>query len=150
VTPAAAGAQDDRRDHDVKTIEAAGRDETRDRVRAAFDQHALEAAPGQRGEDRRRRHRPVRAAARRVPRRRAAPAGGLGGHQQRRAPSHANTRAPGRHPAARIDDDPRRIGARHMPHGELRVVGERRPDADHHDVDERAQAVENGRAPAAR
>jgi len=27
-----------------------------------------------------------------------------------------------------------------MPHGELRVVGERRPDADHHDVDERAQA----------
>jgi len=49
---AAAGAQDDRRDHDVKAIEAAGRDETRDRVRAALDQHAPEAAPGQRGEDR--------------------------------------------------------------------------------------------------
>ena len=47
-----ARAQDDRRHDDVQAVEAAGGQETRQGLRAAFDQHAAQAAPGERLEDR--------------------------------------------------------------------------------------------------
>ena len=51
-----------------------------------------------------------------------------------------------RQAAARIDDDPRRAWARDAAHRQLRIVGERRADADHHRVDQRAQPVQVGEA----
>ena len=47
-------AEDDRGDQDMQPVEAAGGEEARDRVGAAFDQNAAEAALGERGDDRRR------------------------------------------------------------------------------------------------
>ncbi len=49
-----------------------------------------------------------------------------------------------RQPAAPVDDDARRVRARHAPHRELRVVGERGADADHHGIDQRTQAMQMG------
>ena len=43
-----------------------------------------------------------------------------------------------------VDDDPRRLRAGDAPHRELRVVGQRRADADHHRIDQRAQPVQVG------
>ena len=51
----------------------------------------------------------------------------------------------GRQPAARIDDDPRRLRAGDAPHGELRIVGQRRADPDHHRIDQRPQPVQMGK-----
>ena len=48
----------------------------------------------------------------------------------------------GRQPPAGIDDDPRRLRAGHAPHRELRIVGQRRADPDHHRIDQRPQPMQ--------
>ena len=48
----------------------------------------------------------------------------------------------GRQPPAGIDHDPRRLRSGYPPHRELRIVGQRRADPDHHRVDQRAQPVQ--------
>ena len=50
-----------------------------------------------------------------------------------------------RKPPFGIDDDPRRLRAGDAPHGELRIVGERRSDPDHHGIHQRPQPVQMGK-----
>ena len=50
----------------------------------------------------------------------------------------------GRQAPARIEHDARRARPAHAPDGELRVVGDRRADADQHRIDQRAQPVQMG------
>ena len=141
-----AGAEDDRRDHDMQPVETARGEEARHRVGAAFDQHPAQAALGERRKDRRRRDLPVglghaddldvrTAAAAWRPR---------AVTTRRRTPSSARSLALGRQPSAGIDHHPRRVRAGDAPHRELRIVGERRADPDHHRIDQGAQPVQMG------
>ena len=63
---------------------------------------------------------------------------------RRRTPSLARSLAPPERRPLRVDDDPRRMRAADPPHGELRIVGERRADADHHRIHQRPQPVQVG------
>ena len=63
---------------------------------------------------------------------------------RRRTPSLARQLGAGRKPPAGIDDDPRRLRAGDAPHRELRIVGQRGSDPDHHRVDQGAQPVQVG------
>ena len=143
----AAGAENDRRDHDMEPVEASRREKTRHGVGTAFDQDAAQAALGQRRQD----------GGRRDPRRRLSLAvttistpAGIG----ERAPVAIDQAADavcgeqpgaGRQPAVRVDHHPCRVGAGHPPDRELRVVGERGPDPDHHRIDQRSQPVQMGK-----
>ena len=143
----AAGAEDDRRHHDVQPVEAAGGEETRHGVGAAFDQDAAQAALGERRQDRGRRDLAVglrQGDDLDVGRQRRAGAGR--GHDQAADAVRGEQPGAGRQPAARVDDHPRRLRAGHPADRELRVVGERRADPDHHRIDQRAQPVQVGKA----
>ena len=50
----------------------------------------------------------------------------------------------GRQPPAGVDDDPRRLRAGDAPHRELRIVGQRGSDPDHHRVHQGAQPMQMG------
>ena len=130
----------------MQPVEAPRREEPRHGVGAAFDQDAAQAALGQRRQDGGRRDLPVGSRQRDdldVGRQRR-PGAGRGDHQAAHAVA-ASSLALGRQPAARIDHDPRRLRTGHPPDRELRIVGERRPDPDHHGIDQRAQPVQMGK-----
>jgi len=142
---AAPGAEDDRRDHDVQPVEAAGREERRHRVRAALDHDAAEAALGERRQDRGRRDRAIgrRQAYALDPARQRGPRALRRDRQAADAVVGEHARI-GVHPAARIDHGARRRWPADVPHGELRIIGQRGADPDHDHVDQRAQPMQMG------
>ena len=61
---------------------------------------------------------------------------------RRRTPSSANNLAFGSEAPSRIDHGTRGLRTRDMPDRQLRVIGQRRSNADHDNVDQRAQPVQ--------
>ena len=116
--------------------------ETRERVGAALDEHAAQSDLGEAGEDRGRRDMSVY-------RRQSEylDAGKLATralrHHDNSARAVVGEQAGGRRkPAARIDDDARRIGAGDVTNRQSRVVRERAADPDDDGVDQRAQPMQ--------
>ena len=144
-------AENDRRDQEMKPVEASGGEEPGDGVGAAFDQHPAQAPFGERRENGRRRDMPVGAGEADdldVGRQRR-PGAGAGDHQAAHAIGGEEPCAGGK-PAPRIDHDPRRLRPGHPPDRELRIVGERRPNPDDHRIDQGAQPVQMGQGRPAR
>jgi len=143
---ATAGAENDRRHHDVQAVETPGREEPRHRVRAALDQDAAEAARRERLEDVARRDGAagcrqddaldiVRELGQCTLRRHHDAAGAVGRKEL----------GVGCHAAARIDHDARRAGARDVTHRQLRIVRNRGTDPDHDRIDQGTQPVQVGK-----
>lgn len=136
-------AEDDGRNHYMKPIEAAGLQKAGDCMRAALDQDATHAVR--------------REGCQNIGGRKAAHthrqrddfhAGRQGlllawpcDHQTPDAILVQHPRAPGK-TAIGVDHDARRVGAGHMPHGELRIVDNRRSDADDDGIDQRTEAMQ--------
>ncbi len=143
----APGAEDDRRHHDVETIEASRSQETRDGVGAAFDEDAAKAASSERLRDRSRGELAVAACELHdldLPRKARRRING-GDHQ----PAHIVSRQHARvawQSTFGIDDHARGIWTGDPAHGQLRIVGDRGADPDDHRVDQGAQAVQVGEA----
>ncbi len=143
--PGPAGADQQRRHQQVQSVEDAGLEEARHRDTAAFDQHPLEAPGGQGVEHRRGGEAALgqgqRQARHMVPRR-AFRAGPLAVQVQGRRFRVAQQETIRRHPAARVEDHPHRVGSRHMAHGQARVVLAGGAGADHHGVHQGAEPVQ--------
>ena len=138
-----AGAENDRRHNDVQPVEAAGGHEARNGLRTALDQHAAQAARRQGLEDRGRRE-----DARRVGEgdlldavRDLEPGARARDHHAAHTVAGEGTGRRGKS-SARIDHDADRMGPRDVTHRELRIVGPHRAGADHHRVDQGAQAMQ--------
>lgn len=120
--------------------------EARDRHAAALDQHPAETALGERT------HQPVGREAGAVAQGQhldpvaagSARRGVLAHHPERRRGPVGEHLAPGGHPAARIEDDPHRVGARAGADGEPGVVGDGRARTDDHRVGQCPQPVQMG------
>ena len=63
---------------------------------------------------------------------------------RRRTPSAASSLALAGSRPLGIDHHPRRVGPGDAPHRELRIVGDRGADPDHHGIDQRPQPVQVG------
>jgi glycosyltransferase 2 family protein len=134
----AAIAEDDRRDDDVKAIETAGREETRESVRAALDEDTAQPNLSKAAEDGGRRYISVfRGQGENLD------AGYLA---TRALSSHDNSARAviGQHAsrrcnfALRIDDDAHRIGTGDATNGQLGVIREHAADSDDDSIDEGA------------
>jgi hypothetical protein len=127
----------------MQPIETARRKEAGDRVGAAFDQNAAEAACGQRGND---------GGGANLTVAHGKPhdfdAGGKrcgrfdGANDEPAAPVGRQKPRGRRQSAARIDHDPRRVWALDAPDGQLRIVGDRRAYADDDRVNQRPQPMQ--------
>ena len=130
-------AENDWCNHHVQAVEAAGGEKTRHSVGATLNQHTAQAARGQRGEDRGRSDMPI-----------------SGGQSEnfnsgRRSASCCFRRdqqtadaVVGEHlgagwkPPIWVYDDARRLRSCDPPHGKLRIIGERRADANDDRIDQ--------------
>lgn len=127
----------------MQPVETVRGNEAGDRIGAAFDQNAAKAARSERGNDgsggkltlARGKLHDFDAGGKRCGRLDSAdddPAGPVG-RQKPRAGGQA---------AVRIDDDPGRIWALDAPHGQLRIIGDRRAYADDDRIDQRPQPMQ--------
>ncbi len=131
------GAEDDWCDHHVQAVEAAGGEKPRNGIGSTFNQHAAQAALGQRSEDRGRSDMLVGDGQCQNfhPGRRSASCSFRRDQQAANAVVGENLGG-GRKPAVRIEDDARRLRSGDPPHGELRIVGESGADANDDSVDQ--------------
>jgi hypothetical protein len=140
----AAGADQQRCDQQMQPVELAGLEKARHGDAAAFDQHTFQAAPSQGIEHDSGCEAAVAQGQGLMADMPAHRSGGLDAFamqmQGRRRPVLKQLEA-GRYPTARIEDHPRRLGARHMAHGELRVVLAGGACAHHDRVHQGAQPV---------
>lgn len=133
-------AYDRASDDEVQSVDRAGVDERRYRSGAALDENSFESARRQSRDDggrrddavRRRQHDRLYAGRRRTRR---------GGDNQPPCAVFGEPATGGVQPAARIDDDARRIAAGGASNGELRIVDRNRAGADEDRVDAGAQAM---------
>jgi hypothetical protein len=137
----ATGAEDERRDHHMQTIETPGAEKARNRFGAAFDEDTAQPEAGEAGKDCGRCNISVC--------RRQLQHFGAGKLASAARRSHddppgafAEETRVGRKPAARINDDPDRIGAVDTAHRQLRIVGARGFNPNYDGIDQRPQPVE--------
>ena len=137
-----AGADQQRRDGDVQTVERAGGEKARHGDAAALDEHAPQTArreSGEHGGDRQ----PL-ARARQAQHRRVADAilaGRIRRAEQQRLRALAEHAVARVEAAVGVEHDAHRRRAFDLARGELRVVGAHRAGADHHGIEQRAQAM---------
>ncbi len=128
----------------MQPVEATAGEEGGDGRHAAFDQDALETQCVQAVDDGDRIELPGRSArdAQDFDTARRTDLGVRLGDDDAAAAIIAQQLRIGRQAALGVDDDTGGIGPRHVAHGQLRIVGERRADADHDRVDQGAQAMQ--------
>ena len=136
-------AQHDGRDGHMQPIETSRRDKARHGIGAALDQHPAHPGTRKRGHDGRRRNIPVlrrqgndlnagrRCALRSVGRNQQATNAVVGEQLGIRSET-----------PSRIDHGTRRLRSGDLPDRQLRIISNRRSDADHDDVDQRTQPVQ--------
>lgn len=143
--PRSAGADQQWRHQQVQTMEHAGFEEARHRDPAALDQHAFKASAGQGIEHAGRSKGAVYQRQRQTLHMRARPPLRLrpfAVQVQRRRLGVAQQEAVRRHPAARIEDYPDRLGSAHVAHGQARVILAGGARADHDGIHQGAQPVQ--------
>lgn len=137
----AAGAEDERCDHDVNTVKTAGSQKARYRLGAALDQYAAQASLCEACQDCRGRNVSIGSRQRQNLCARQSATGTLRGYHNpaRILDEEARMR---RQPPTRIKNDSDRIGTLDVTNRKLRIIRARRFDTHENGIDQRPQAVQ--------